>query len=383
MSYFPSGHTRRRLTAADAEIVGTSPANTYVIRRDQCTDYRGEPKKDHPLFIEHIDRSSFSTLSGTYNEPSGGGYRSYEQFFPEGLTGTVHLATGKPSDSVLATSLRARTNPSREEVSIPNFLYELKDLPGMYKDIMMFKTRLRNLGKGSPAASGRTIANYHLSLQMGWKPLISDLSKLLKFQASVDRRIAELNRLYSNRGLKRRCELFSFAGSMEEEILLSTALGLSVKARSTRLTKQTVWGTIRWIPTAVPKDLRRPDLARKARKLVLGLDHRGIDATQAWNALPWSWLIDWFTNTGEFLHAYRNDVPAQPTGPCNIMTRTYTRQELVRTDSLKFWVGGEGVRHLTSLERAQSVGSLSVTLPFINQRQWSILGALALQRLRL
>jgi hypothetical protein len=64
------------------------------------------------------------------------------------------------------------------------------------------------------------------------------------------------------------------------------------------------------------------------------------------------------------------------------MTLTETYETWVRTDLLtKEIVGSDGVRILRTKERAQSSGSLSVTLPFLNGRQWSILGALALQRL--
>jgi hypothetical protein len=250
----------------------------------------------------------------------------------------------------------------------------------MYKDIMHIKSHLatfKRLPKGS-----KTLANYHLSVQMGWLPLISDIRKMLQFQALADKRIEELNRLYSSRGLKRRLQLWSDVQSAQSDIVADSSLGLLINVRKYTVTRRRSWGTIRWIPTSVPKDLKRQDLGRLARKLVFGLDHNGFDAYQAWNAIPWTWLVDWFANFDDFLEAHRNDVPAAPVGPSNIMTLTETYETWVRTDLLtKEIVGSDGVRILRTKERAQSSGSLSVTLPFLNGRQWSILGALALQRL--
>lgn len=345
----------------------------------RCVDVTGLPNQDHPLTITERDNRGFLPLTGHIDQGAGS-YITYDNWIPSGFTNVSHLSTSVPTVGASALTLRARTNPSREEVSVPNFIHELKDLPGMYRDIMSFKLRLRNLGSGR--GDPRTIANYHLSTQMGFLPLISDLRKMMQFQHLADRRIVELNRLYSSRGLKRRLRLYSEVQSDQSDIVAESSLGTFIRVRKYKVTKIERWGTIRWIPTSVPKDLRRQDLGRIARKLVFGLHHRGVDAVQAWNALPWTWLIDWFANFDDFLEAHRNDIPAAPTGPCNIMTRTETYETWVRTDLFEQSIkGASGLRKLTTKERAQSSGSLSVTLPFLNGRQWSILGALALQRL--
>jgi hypothetical protein len=111
------------------------------------------------------------------------------------------------------------------------------------------------------------------------------------------------------------------------------------------------------------------------------MDHLGLDAIQAWNVLPFSWLADWFGNFGEWLAAHRNDVPAEPTGPSNIMTLTETYESWQRTDGFKQAItGAEGRRILRTKERAQSSGTLSAHLPLASARQLSILAALNLQR---
>lgn len=375
-----------------ARKIGTNPVlesfppqNTFpqVYWWGRCEDVIGSPGADHPLTITIRDnRECAFTLNGHLDQ-GGGSYVEYKNYVPTNLdTNIQHLGISIPSVGVRATQLRARTNPSREEVSIPNFLYELKDLPGMIRNLKNLTPLLRNLRyRNSAALSG--VASQYLGYEFGWKPLVSDISNLLQFHAQVDRRIQELNRLYSRKGLKRRLNLFdSSVAFQDNDVILETGAGIYIRAKTSTVTRKRSWGTIRWMPTAVPADIGRQDLGRIARRLVFGLQHRGVDAVQAWNALPFSWLADWFGNFGDWLAAHRNVVPAAPS-PCNIMTLTETYVVYERTDPYKdIFVGGYGRRVLRTKERAQSSGSLSVHLPLASARQLGILSALNLQRKR-
>lgn len=345
----------------------------------RCVDVSGLPHQDHPLTITERDQRALTPLTG-HEDQSGGSYIEYANYVSSGQRVVPsHLSISIPSIGTRATTLMARSNPNREEVSIPNFIHELKDLPGMYRDILKFKTRLKSL---KDIRNSKEIANYHLSAQMGWLPMISDIRKMLHFQALADKRVLELQRLYSSSGLKRRLNLFDSSTSSTANIVADSSLGSFINVHIDIVTRKRSWGTIRWIPTSVPKDIGHQALGRTARKLVFGTNHIGFDAVQAWNALPWTWLIDWFTNFNEWLQAHRNDVPVQPTGPCNIMTLTETYEVWRRTDGHVTIKGNEGMRVLRTKERAQSSGSLSVSVPLLNGRQWSILSALALQRLK-
>lgn len=378
------GFTERKI--GSNPVVHTDQPQTSISELafwKRCDDTSGLPLVDHPLTITERDNRGLPPLKGMIDQ-GGGSYIKYENANSswQGVLVT-HLSTSIPSVGARATTLMARTNPSREEVSVPNFIHELKDLPGMYKDILEFKTRLKTLK--SLKAGGKSLANYNLSVQMGWLPMIRDIRKLVGFQALADKRVLELNRLYSSRGLKRRMtNLYSQDLHVTDNFqIIDTSLGSTLSCKIDKLTRQKSWGTLRWVPTAVPKDIGHQALGKKARQLVFGLDHLGVDAVQAWNALPFTWLADWFGNFGEWLQAHRNDVPARLEGPCNIMTLTETYEVWTRLDSLRFDIkGASGVRILRTKQRAQSSGSLSVTLPLLNGRQWSILSSLALQRLR-
>ena len=349
----------------------------------RCDDVSGLPLQDHPLTITERDDRGFPQLTGRL-EQGGGSYIEYKNYAPSVHNVNVTHITASPALPAIgtsATTLRARTNPSREYVSIPNFAAEIKDFPQMFKQMKSLGPILRNLRHRNHAALG-AVASQYLGYEFGWKPLISDLSQMLQFQAQVDKRIVELNRLYSNTGLKRRLKLLDQTQTREASgIFVDTSLGASITAKAYVVTRYRRWGTIRWRPTAVPADIGNQALGQTARRLVYGMGHLGLDATQAWNVLPFSWLADWFTNFGQWLAAHRNDVPAAPTGPCNIMTLTETYETWWRTDPYKEIIkGAEGQRILRTKERAQSAGTLSVTLPLATQRQLSILAALNLQR---
>nr|UJQ85842.1 MAG: putative maturation protein [Leviviridae sp.] len=375
------GYSARKITT-NPVIETFDPQDTSLDAKwwGKCVDTYGEPNVDHPLTITERDDRGWLPLTG-YVDQGAGSYIEYRNYIPSGHDLLAHMSVSIPSIGARATTLRARTNPSREEVSIPNFIYELKDLPGMIRNLRNLGPLLRNMKhRNSAALSG--IASQHLGFEFGWKPLLSDIANLLQFNAQVDRRIQELNRLYSRGGLKRRLNLFDGSASDVSNVVADSSLGTFIRVRKSRVTRVRSWGTIRWLPTAVPKDIGRQDLGRVARKLVHGIQHRGVDAVQAWNALPFSWLADWFGNFGEYLEAHRNVIPAAPSGPCNIMTLSETYVLWERTDLITQIEGATGMRVLRTKSRAQSSGTLSVHLPFATARQLGILSALNLQRKR-
>lgn len=348
---------------------------------ESTQDVIGLPLVDHALTINQYDNRGFLPLTGRIDQ-GGGSYIQYENYLPSGFTLVSHVSVPLPTIGESALTLRARSNPSREEVSIPNFLYELKDLPRMIRQMKNLGPLFKNLGRrGNSDAVKSAISSNYLGFEFGWKPLLSDIAQLLQFQSQVDRRILELNRLYSGTGLKRRLDLALESATSTTSIVADSSLGAFITVRKHRVTRVHRWGTIRWRPTVVPKDIGHQALGRQARRLVHGIDHLGVDAVQAWNAIPFSWLADWFGNFGEFLEAHRNDVPAAPTGPSNIMTRTETYEFWERTDLLLPQIkGASGMRILRTKTRAQSSGTLAAHLPLATGRQFSILAALNLQR---
>lgn len=262
----------------------------------------------------------------------------------------------EPSFGAAATQLLADTSPSRPVVDLPLAVYELKDIPSM----------LRNEGNSFLQKA----AHANLSYQFGWRPLLNDLSNLFDFHDQVSKREAELRNMFDS-GLRRKRTIFSGAQRYtERKFLQSDGHGVSViydVAFAVELK-----GFVRWFPTTLPP--RTNDEMRSlARRAVLGLT---VDLSTAWNAIPWSWLVDWCTNVGDFLAAHRNIVPAQH-GPIQIMRHVALEASHVPlndpmyTDH-KFWVERKA-RHIVT-------PTLAAHLPFLSLRQLSILGSIGVTR---
>lgn len=361
-TYSGSGHARFVFNGSFITNVTQSSVN---VGRHQCDDSLGFGV-DHALLIEHVHTTP-DPLNGR-TPASGVTYREYLNFIPTSQNGTnfpSHLPDlGYPSNAALATTLLARTNPGRASVSMPVFIGELRDLPHMVQ--LAGNSILKRTSSG------------YLAWEFGWKPLFSDLRKMLDFQATVAKRVRELERLYGKGGLKRRMSLANSGLESHSNVTIDSTISHLVNCRRNTFTARRSWGTVRWKPDTLPALEHRPDLQKLARKAVFGLS---LQAEDAWNLIPWTWLIDWFSNAGEYISAHSNRVPCSPSLP-NIMTETVTKVDWVRNDALTWLKGGNVSGHRITKNRYLGGAGLSATLPFLSARQLSILGALAITRSR-
>jgi len=270
----------------------------------------------------------------------------------------------RPLNTLLAAKLLAGTNPSRPVVDLPIFVYELREIPDL----------LRKEGGGWL----RKLASTNLKYHFGIKPLVSDLLSLLNFSDEVAKREKELNALASS-GLRRRRHLWSgvVTGSTSRAFqTLDFNTGTQVVPKTTA---SRVWGFVEWFPSESLK-LMKGDHRALARKAVLGLT---VDFSTAWNAIPWSWLIDWCSNVGDILIAHRNIVGAYH-GPIRIMETTTTHgnfdQTLVKNVGSYREYGSPFHFRTVTKTRRTSTASLSAHLPILSARQLSILGSIAVTR---
>jgi len=332
---------------------------------EKCDDSVGR-HLDHPLTI--VKKYRFiEPLNGIQGNPPTGTGRSWTNVIPAYPANVAldHLPiSGLPSEAASATTLLARTNPGRASVSLPVFIGELRDLPHMLKVV----------GDTLP----KKAAHLNLSWQFGWKPLISDLRKMLDFQASVDKRARELARLYSKGGLKRRMRLGTWGAALTTTEFVDSAQYIQLTYDVKKFTAVERWGTVRWLPTDRPSVIDSLTLKRLARKAVFGLSIQGVDA---WNLIPWTWLIDWFSNCGEYLEAHNNRIPCTHQG-VNIMTSKSTTVHMTRRDSVISVKGGTSLQQIVTKSRALPAAGLTATLPNLSARQLSILGSIAILRKR-
>jgi hypothetical protein len=332
--------------------------------RNVCDDYIGSPGVDHPLAIEKT-RDTLMRINGRYTK-SINEYYELVNYVPLTTVGVAHLPITFPSMADDFTKLHARTNPNRATVMGTVSIAELRDLPRMVK--LAGDSILKNSAGG------------YLSWTFGWAPLISDVRSLLDFNGAVDRKVNELKRLYSKGGLRRKMKLQESRAASGSNISGGyPGVGGDWTVNMKVQTHKRRWGTIRWKPTSLPPN-NNAAMRRKAIQLAFGLD---FSASTIWNLLPWTWMIDWFSNVGDYLEANKNTVPVIAGSSC-IMEKTETRKvSVLSPNSDAAWKTGTSSGQATRVSMTRTLGSPSITasVPFLTNRQWSILGALAITRL--
>jgi hypothetical protein len=330
----------------------------------------GDYGNEHPFDLkrrlieyEPLNGTSLDVFTGTESV-------TYNNYTPSLLDiAHEHIPMGSPpSNGALMSELLAKTNPSRPVVDLPVFFWELRELPSLVK------TTGENLLKRS--------AGSYLSYEFGWKPLIGDLVGLMKFQDHFHKRETEISSILLQGGVKRRRSLRDDTFFEEDNRILLDTVGTTLRVNRTRLTRRRIWATTRWVPDSTrmpPKTVR--EIQSLARKAVLGL---AVEPATLWQAMPWSWMIDWFSSAGDYLEAHRNTVPAIHQKGC-VMTQTETYTNFFRGEGLDAgWprvLGGSGSQYyVTKRRRVQVNPTIAAYFPFLSRRQVSILGALSVTR---
>lgn len=272
---------------------------------------------------------------------------------------------GLPTDSQAAVQVASRTNPSKPSVDLPLLAFELKDFPEMIR-----QTGISLLKRERP-----THVRNNLNNEFGWAPLIGDLIKLLEFPKLVDSRVNTLKSLHEGKSISRTQTVFQDAMSVvTNDIVLESEFGRNVIGRCTTTTKVKKWASIKWIPTLAPPELDY-DIYKDATSLVLGLRLR---PRLLWDAMPWTWLFDWYTNVGDFLQATDNSY-ATIANAC-VMT-SYVRDDKVVPTSASPQIARGLTAGFKRFEQKARVVNVPITLtanaPFLGARELSILFQLA------
>lgn len=315
--------------------------------------------------------SSFAPLNGMAQRSSKW-YQTFSNYRPDNLGAFSpycgHIPVpGVPDNNTAALRLLKITNPSRPIVDLPVFIAELKDLPDLVR---------REGGKLI-----KRIAKNNLKYQFGLRPLISDIQSMLDFEKHFDNRMAELSQL-SQSGLRRKRRIFSgSATETDDSVAMFNICSFPVSYKLQYVAKTEVWGFVKYKPTgAFP---RSPEGQRAlAKRAVLGLT---LDASTAWELMPWSWLIDYFSTIGDYLAASRNIVPCTVSTPLLMEhKRTECKATRVRPGSWTGAVSPDGsFTYETKTRRLHSVSNpINADLPVLSLRQMSILASLYVTRSR-
>lgn len=368
----PVGNSYRVSTSGALTVFDSNESIIVDIR--ECDDVVGNYPHINPLTIDRRSITQIEYANGRL-QTHPVAFNHVEKMIPSYYRPIVVAHNPVDTTPDAATTLVARSNPSRPTVQLPVTILELRELPDLIRHIGRHLT-ITGLPKGR---WGRNLAESNLAWQFGWAPLFKDLRKLNQFQDHVNQRVKEINKLHSGTGLRRRLTLSDGVSKSSDNSVTVHSTNCTIRCKMESTTSWKRWGTVRWTPDA-PIPTTEGAVEAQALKAILGLslDYGNI-ASSTWEAIPWSWLIDWFANVGEYLQTHNNSVPASPSG-ISICETVNTTKTFTRTTG-DSWVRGGGAT-LSRVTKTRRLGSatLAASLPFLDNRQVSILGSLAVLR---
>jgi len=160
----------------------------------------------------------------------------------------------------------------------------------------------------------RSLGNEYLNITFGWAPFVRDLQQMYHLQKNMDTQIAQIIR-DNGRGIRRRCTLENDSSVSQTKSTNTSPFGFCTGGVTffggctSTLTTTTTVRTHRWYVGKyqyyIP-DLGSSEWTARARRALFGINPT---PSLLWELLPWSWLVDWFTNAGDvFSNASSNAV---------------------------------------------------------------------------
>lgn len=284
--------------------------------------------------------------------------------------------------------------PGNPTADLGVFLGELRDMPRMLEGTANFFHNLwRSRGGRLTGFGPKAVADHWLNTQFGWMPFISDLRKFIKTIEGLDSLVKQAVR-DNGQWIRRRGSVSREVGVSNESssatvtshwpVLQSTFYqnGQITGSTSKRVvTVRNVWfeGAFRYWIEDVESPLFKP---RMAAELF------GVMPTPSliWNLIPWSWLVDWCANTSDVIAnmstGYADNLASKyayvmgTTSKTGICESTHRLKGGNLYDSWSFPLEWKD-------RTAASPFGFGLSTASFSDRQWSILGALGLSRLKL
>jgi hypothetical protein len=292
---------------------------------------------------------------------------AWNGFDPPRLSGSGTLASQK--NRVLSGS-----GPLSANIHLPVFLFEMRDIPKMLRHAGNLLHKIKYPSGLNPL---QEVASANLAYQFGWKPLIQDLNKLTGFGELVKKKQDTLNKINQRGGIKRRIKLGSDRDTATGTQLVHSTFSISINPKYIDTMSYERWATIRW-SLKDASQLGAPVSWTEAMRTTLGLN-KGHIPIEIWKAMPWSWIIDWFTDISNVLEANYNSIYYRPSNLCIMEHSISERRFLPSTHNFPGLT-----KHVEWKERwvdSAPVASVNLRIPFMDAFKLSILGSLTIQKL--
>lgn len=196
-----------------------------------------------------------------------------------------------------------RFKPTSRKGSLAQAVVELKDIPDMLKQSLLTR-ELKGRGRDLLTTAG----SHYLNVQFGWVPFLNDVRQLIRNAQLMQKRIDQLSR--DNGKWVRRSGTVDSVESTQSTLYppsfysspgLGVLLGPGQETMYRTLSDRSrYWFSAKfkyYIAPAVGR-LEKFLQAEHVNRILYGTD---LNPALIWELVPWSWLVDWFSSTGDSL----------------------------------------------------------------------------------
>lgn len=265
-------------------------SNRYKTNFKICLDeiHPRYPREGGPLSIRSYteQHSAPRVKSGYvgYASYSGIVYDCERRVYPNAPV--AYPEDGLDATAALGAEAWNRFSPSLTKVNLGQFLAEAKDIPSL------FKLRLLEF---------KDLGSSYLQYQFGWRPFLSDLRSWLQSYRELDKQVENL-RKHNGKWLKRSGTLYNNHDVVEDSLCYVAPQNYlqSIKTNRRQTVEDRAWfsGSFRYYVPGLTDG--------KWGKLKISSKLWGLELTPSlvYELTPWSWLVDWFSNTGDVISNY-------------------------------------------------------------------------------
>lgn len=340
------------------------------------------------------------------NEWTCKGAATIEAHMPSDLLVQAQIAraSAKSQLPLSYASAYARARPGNPIASAGQFLAELRDLPSRpFKGYFGQLLRSRNPARTALRllTDFRRLGSEYLNVAFGWKPFVRDLQAMYRYMKEVNATIAKL-REENGRGIRRHHVIRNDKDVSESKQVYTYPYANvyggapSYPAGTTTFTRRTETHVKEWFVGKFRYYIPNVDSWQWEAKARLALFGALPTPDLLWELLPWSWMIDWFSNVGDVIKNHTLDhFGAVENLTCKysfIMRETTTKTTVsaaVNHGASSGYYNWPECNHTfesvdETVEKCRMGGGdpygINVSFPSLTTGQLAILGALGLSR---
>lgn len=272
-------------------------------------------------------------------------------------------ASRDTANELYATALLARSHPFAPVYSVPVAIKELAEVASMFEFA----------AKGFAGFVGGSYLNY----RFGWKAFYNDVQTLAGILKHIELRIQEFNYLIEHGSTRKTMQLDHWSlQTGSSNVIMQSSYGVVIKGSITRKYSMKTWGSVTWGLNG-DKLLEVDELKRFNQVLRTVFDLGEIDPPTLWELVPFSWLVDYFTNIGDLLHSQQFRYQLQPYDVCIMRHfRNDTTTAPTEVPSTVSAGGGFYLREIKSRDVVYPSFTPTVHADLISHDRWKVILAL-------